>query len=136
MSDVCPSCTKVVYFAERKYSLGKSWHKLCLKCTKCKRQLNPGGHAEKTHLWSGHCQAGQNKPVLWLGVELAFSEGGGVTAMAEQRDTSFWMGRSELELTTSLSNCTSDWCSVCKGFSLLRTFQSLLSFNKAQCSLL
>ncbi|CAH1247204.1 CRIP1 [Branchiostoma lanceolatum] len=46
MADVCPSCTKVVYFAERKYSLGKSWHKLCLKCTKCKRQLNPGGHAE------------------------------------------------------------------------------------------
>ncbi|XP_062504426.1 cysteine-rich protein 1-like [Corticium candelabrum] len=43
----CPACGKPVYFAERKTSLGKDWHSGCLKCTKCKRTLTPGSHAEK-----------------------------------------------------------------------------------------
>ena len=32
--------------AERKTSLGKDWHSLCLKCEMCNKQLAPGSHAE------------------------------------------------------------------------------------------
>ncbi|XP_007897221.1 cysteine-rich protein 2 [Callorhinchus milii] len=46
MISYCPICGKPVYFAERKRSLGKDYHPLCLKCYRCKRQLNPGQHAE------------------------------------------------------------------------------------------
>ncbi|CAK9297716.1 unnamed protein product [Gordionus sp. m RMFG-2023] len=42
----CPRCTKEVYFAEKKSSLGKDWHPLCLKCDKCNKLLTPGNHAE------------------------------------------------------------------------------------------
>ncbi|XP_039625479.1 cysteine-rich protein 1-like [Polypterus senegalus] len=42
----CPRCDKEVYFAERVSSLGKDWHKPCLKCEKCKRTLTPGSHSE------------------------------------------------------------------------------------------
>ena len=31
----CPRCSKPVYFAERVTSLGKDWHRPCLKCEKC-----------------------------------------------------------------------------------------------------
>merc|ERR1712189_175156 len=44
----CPKCSKEVYFAEKVTSLGKDWHKLCLKCTKCSRILTPGSHAENS----------------------------------------------------------------------------------------
>ncbi|KAM4807940.1 cysteine-rich protein 1-like [Rhinophrynus dorsalis] len=46
MISYCPICGKPVYFAERKRSLGKDYHPLCLKCFQCKRQLNAGQHAE------------------------------------------------------------------------------------------
>ncbi|XP_025948062.1 cysteine-rich protein 1-like [Apteryx mantelli] len=46
MISYCPICGKPVYFAERKRSLGKDYHPLCLKCCLCKRQLSPGQHAE------------------------------------------------------------------------------------------
>jgi len=42
----CPKCKKVVYFAERKSSLGKDWHSSCLRCERCDKTLTPGGHAE------------------------------------------------------------------------------------------
>uniref|UniRef100_A0A8C5MTQ8 LIM zinc-binding domain-containing protein n=1 Tax=Leptobrachium leishanense TaxID=445787 RepID=A0A8C5MTQ8_9ANUR len=42
----CPKCQKEVYFAERVSSLGKDWHRPCLKCEKCSKTLSPGGHAE------------------------------------------------------------------------------------------
>ncbi|XP_069486693.1 cysteine-rich protein 1-like isoform X2 [Ambystoma mexicanum] len=35
-----------VKLAERKRSLGKDYHPLCLKCNHCKRQLSPSQHAE------------------------------------------------------------------------------------------
>uniref|UniRef100_A0A2K5VB58 Cysteine rich protein 2 n=1 Tax=Macaca fascicularis TaxID=9541 RepID=A0A2K5VB58_MACFA len=41
-----PSATKTVYFAEKVSSLGKDWHKFCLKCERCSKTLTPGGHAE------------------------------------------------------------------------------------------
>ena len=39
--------------AEKVTSLGKDWHRPCLKCERCKKTLTPGGHAEvclKLHL--------------------------------------------------------------------------------------
>ncbi|XP_054719627.1 cysteine-rich protein 1-like [Uloborus diversus] len=42
----CPKCTKPVYFAERMTSLGKDWHRQCLRCEKCNKTLVPGSHAE------------------------------------------------------------------------------------------
>uniref|UniRef100_A0A3P9AKX8 LIM zinc-binding domain-containing protein n=1 Tax=Esox lucius TaxID=8010 RepID=A0A3P9AKX8_ESOLU len=42
----CPKCAKEVYFAERVTSLGKDWHRPCLKCEKCGKTLSPGSHAE------------------------------------------------------------------------------------------
>ncbi|KAK0148028.1 Cysteine-rich protein 2 [Merluccius polli] len=31
---------------EKVSSLGKEWHKLCLKCDRCNKLLTAGGHAE------------------------------------------------------------------------------------------
>ena len=42
----CPKCHKPVYFAEKVTSLGKDWHRKCLKCEKCGKVLTPGQHAE------------------------------------------------------------------------------------------
>uniref|UniRef100_A0A9L0J6N6 LIM zinc-binding domain-containing protein n=1 Tax=Equus asinus TaxID=9793 RepID=A0A9L0J6N6_EQUAS len=39
----CPKCSKEVYFAERVTSLGKDWHRPCLKCEKCGKTLTSGG---------------------------------------------------------------------------------------------
>ncbi|XP_051909252.1 cysteine-rich protein 2-like [Hippocampus zosterae] len=46
MASTCPKCVKPVFFAEKVSSLGKNWHKFCLKCERCNKTLNPGGHAE------------------------------------------------------------------------------------------
>uniref|UniRef100_A0A3Q3EXZ2 Cysteine-rich protein 1 n=1 Tax=Labrus bergylta TaxID=56723 RepID=A0A3Q3EXZ2_9LABR len=46
----CPKCQKEVYFAERVTSLGKDWHRPCLKCEKCSKTLSAGSHAEVRHL--------------------------------------------------------------------------------------
>ncbi|XP_072266151.1 cysteine-rich protein 3 [Pyxicephalus adspersus] len=46
MSSQCPRCHKTVYFAEKVSSLGKNWHRFCLKCEMCKKVLSAGGHAE------------------------------------------------------------------------------------------
>ncbi|EDO32617.1 predicted protein [Nematostella vectensis] len=42
----CPSCAKEVYFAEKVTSLGKDWHRACLRCEKCKKTLTCGSHAQ------------------------------------------------------------------------------------------
>ncbi|XP_046335726.2 muscle LIM protein Mlp84B-like isoform X1 [Haliotis rufescens] len=39
-ADACPRCNKPVYFAEERRALGKKYHKLCLCCTECKKQLD------------------------------------------------------------------------------------------------
>nr|XP_008537719.1 PREDICTED: cysteine-rich protein 2 [Equus przewalskii] len=44
--NVCPRCNKRVYFAEKVTSLGKDWHRPCLRCERCGKTLTPGGHAE------------------------------------------------------------------------------------------
>ncbi|KAM9466466.1 cysteine-rich protein 3 [Clarias gariepinus] len=46
MSSKCPRCAKPVFFAEKVSSLGKNWHRFCLKCERCNKILSPGGHAE------------------------------------------------------------------------------------------
>ncbi|XP_073682888.1 cysteine-rich protein 2 [Garra rufa] len=46
MASKCPKCEKTVYFAEKVSSLGKDWHKFCLKCERCSKTLTAGGHAE------------------------------------------------------------------------------------------
>ncbi|VUZ43326.1 unnamed protein product [Hymenolepis diminuta] len=42
----CPNCGKEVYFAERVTSLGKDWHRPCLKCAECNKTLSAGQHSE------------------------------------------------------------------------------------------
>lgn len=44
--NMCPRCNKRVYFAEKVTSLGKDWHRPCLRCERCGKTLTPGGHAE------------------------------------------------------------------------------------------
>merc|ERR1712218_175370 len=46
MPGVCPRCSKQVYFAEEKKSLGKSWHKMCFSCSQCKKMLEAGSERE------------------------------------------------------------------------------------------
>lgn len=41
-----PSISLSLCPAEKVTSLGKDWHKFCLKCERCSKTLNPGGHAE------------------------------------------------------------------------------------------
>ncbi|CAB1343826.1 unnamed protein product [Coregonus sp. 'balchen'] len=45
-TSLCPGCGKVVYFAEKVMSLGRNWHRPCLRCERCKKTLTSGGHAE------------------------------------------------------------------------------------------
>uniref|UniRef100_A0A1I8IPM3 LIM zinc-binding domain-containing protein n=1 Tax=Macrostomum lignano TaxID=282301 RepID=A0A1I8IPM3_9PLAT len=42
----CPKCNKEVYFAEKVTSLGKDWHRPCLRCEKCNKTLSAGSHSE------------------------------------------------------------------------------------------
>ncbi|KAI0231182.1 hypothetical protein LSAT2_018445, partial [Lamellibrachia satsuma] len=32
--------------AERRTSLGRDWHRTCLRCAECDKVLHPGQHAE------------------------------------------------------------------------------------------
>ncbi|KAL4640777.1 cysteine-rich protein 3 [Arapaima gigas] len=45
-TSLCPGCGKAVYFAEKVMSLGRNWHRPCLRCERCRKTLTPGGHAE------------------------------------------------------------------------------------------
>ncbi|TWW71823.1 Cysteine-rich protein 2 [Takifugu flavidus] len=45
-ANMCPGCNKKVYFAEKVTSLGKDWHRPCLRCDRCSKTLAPGSHAE------------------------------------------------------------------------------------------
>lgn len=78
-ANLCPRCNKKVYFgkkkkgqncvkptkhcvshihlfvcvcdtvAEKVTSLGKDWHRPCLRCERCSKTLSAGGHAEVRH---------------------------------------------------------------------------------------
>ncbi|XP_044148047.1 cysteine-rich protein 3 isoform X3 [Bufo gargarizans] len=43
---LCQGCSKPVYFAEKVMSLGRNWHRPCLRCQRCNKTLTAGGHAE------------------------------------------------------------------------------------------
>jgi hypothetical protein len=43
----CAKCGKAVYFAEQVKSVGKTFHKGCLRCTSCNTVLTPGKLTEK-----------------------------------------------------------------------------------------
>uniref|UniRef100_A0A8C1FFE2 Cysteine-rich protein 2 n=1 Tax=Cyprinus carpio carpio TaxID=630221 RepID=A0A8C1FFE2_CYPCA len=45
-ANLCPRCNKKVYFAEKVTSLGKDWHRPCLRCERCRKTLAAGSHAE------------------------------------------------------------------------------------------
>ncbi|CAL8273380.1 unnamed protein product [Merluccius merluccius] len=45
-ANLCPRCSKKVYFAEKVTSLGKDWHRPCLRCERCSKTLTAGSHAE------------------------------------------------------------------------------------------
>ncbi|KAI1715749.1 LIM domain-containing protein [Ditylenchus destructor] len=44
----CPGCDRPVYFAERVTSIGKDWHRPCLRCANeaCRKTLTAGSHSE------------------------------------------------------------------------------------------
>nr|XP_019593912.1 PREDICTED: cysteine-rich protein 3 isoform X4 [Rhinolophus sinicus] len=45
-TSLCPGCEEPVYFAEKVMSLGRNWHRPCLRCQRCRKTLTPGSHAE------------------------------------------------------------------------------------------
>lgn len=47
MTEKCPTCNKVVYFAERVRSIGKDWHRMCLKCQQCGKVLGKHNGVEQ-----------------------------------------------------------------------------------------
>lgn len=54
--------------AEKVTSLGKDWHRPCLRCEKCNKTLTSGGHAEVRF-------AAQEVPVGWGEMELKGGQG-------------------------------------------------------------
>jgi len=44
-----------IFTAEKVTSLGKDWHRPCLKCEKCKKTLSSGSHAEVGIRVSANC---------------------------------------------------------------------------------
>jgi hypothetical protein len=47
--------------AEKVTSLGKDWHRPCLRCERCSKTLTPGGHAEVRGLGLGWAQWGNGE---------------------------------------------------------------------------
>ncbi|KAM9075201.1 cysteine-rich protein 3 isoform 1-T1 [Megaptera novaeangliae] len=45
-TSLCPGCKEPVYFAEKVMSLGRNWHRPCLRCQRCRKTLTAGSHAE------------------------------------------------------------------------------------------
>lgn len=45
-----------LFSAEKVTSMGKDWHKFCLKCEKCKKTLISGGHSEVRVKWNWNVQ--------------------------------------------------------------------------------
>lgn len=39
-TDICPRCSKTVYFAEKVMGAGKIWHKQCFTCHSCKKRMD------------------------------------------------------------------------------------------------
>uniref|UniRef100_A0A1I8IRK8 LIM zinc-binding domain-containing protein n=1 Tax=Macrostomum lignano TaxID=282301 RepID=A0A1I8IRK8_9PLAT len=77
----CPKCNKEVYFAEKVTSLGKDWHRPCLRCEKCNKTLSAGSHSE--HDGKPYCNRPCYAALFGPGGEL-FSQRGVVLGTREQ----------------------------------------------------
>ncbi|XP_006885966.1 PREDICTED: retinoid-binding protein 7 [Elephantulus edwardii] len=63
----CAKCDKEVYFTERVTSLGKDWHRPCLKCEKCGKTLTFGGLTEhEDFIFESGFQFAESKEFLSL----------------------------------------------------------------------
>lgn len=62
MCDLCFPCCA----AEKVTSLGKDWHRPCLRCHKCRKTLSSGSHAEVSiSPWNCMAQARENSWTLF-----------------------------------------------------------------------
>ena len=61
----CPRCSKPVYFAERVTSLGKDWHRPCLKCEKCGKVSETVTVRGDGNCATGRRNAGQRWPLYF-----------------------------------------------------------------------
>ncbi|CAF2138906.1 unnamed protein product [Rotaria magnacalcarata] len=53
---LCPRCGKPVYFAEEIKAVGQSFHKLCYRCTSCKKSINGASFSEHDgNLYDNNC---------------------------------------------------------------------------------
>jgi DNA-directed RNA polymerase subunit RPC12/RpoP len=57
--ECCPWCGKKVYFAEELKALKRKWHRMCFRCGRCKKTLEPGRFTE--HDSTLYCQSCYNK---------------------------------------------------------------------------
>lgn len=69
------SHSRLSILAEKVTSLGKDWHRPCLRCERCGKTLTPGGHAEVSHQWAWtglgwqtFCSIGAKRDELWSGL--------------------------------------------------------------------
>ncbi|CAF0873431.1 unnamed protein product [Adineta ricciae] len=54
--NICPRCNKPVYFAEEVKAVGQSFHKLCYRCTHCKKSINGANFSEHDgNLYDNNC---------------------------------------------------------------------------------
>eukprot|EP01112_Ceratiomyxa_fruticulosa_P002445 TRINITY_DN1255_c0_g1_i1.p1 TRINITY_DN1255_c0_g1~~TRINITY_DN1255_c0_g1_i1.p1 ORF type:complete len:123 (+),score=18.72 TRINITY_DN1255_c0_g1_i1:128-496(+) len=91
MSSKCGFCAKTVYFAERVSAAGVDYHKLCFKCSSCKKALEPGKFNERdSKLYCQTCYGAQ------FG-DKGFGRGGTSNSF-----TSFGKGQSEVVTTTAV----------------------------------
>ncbi|TKS86934.1 Cysteine-rich protein 1 [Collichthys lucidus] len=86
--------------AERVTSLGKDWHRPCLKCEKCKKTLSAGSHAEKLLSLHLTCHS-QLKATTWItSSTCTFSLDLGLRADSPSRHTFTFSWRFELSVMT------------------------------------
>ncbi|CAF1103180.1 unnamed protein product [Adineta steineri] len=54
--NICPRCSKPVYFAEEVKAIGQSFHKLCYRCANCKKSINGANFSEHDgNLYDNNC---------------------------------------------------------------------------------
>ncbi|XP_064142442.1 cysteine-rich protein 3 isoform X3 [Loxodonta africana] len=70
-TSLCPGCGEPVYFAEKVMSLGRNWHRPCLRCQRCQKTLTAGSHAEVCRagmgVYAGRRETGDGKRQAEMG---------------------------------------------------------------------
>ncbi|KAL7074951.1 hypothetical protein ACQ4LE_005849 [Meloidogyne hapla] len=98
----CPTCNRPVYFAERVTSIGKDWHRPCLRCFNqaCKKTLSAGGHSEvskNSHLNSIFLNSSMRASPTAIGAMVHCSDLADMV-MVESSHTSSWVELLEVRL--------------------------------------